>query len=168
MANGLQEVEQVIHRAVRRTGRNMAIFGILIVALGGFMIALHAFEIDSEAQSMSTGALVLLYGFAILFILTGLWMLYVAFFKNRKQGDRFLFVLQHQPELLQEIYVQYIVGSNAPERLYPGQIVPRLASLSLIIVYQDKTSYHLQMNAEHINAVVPYLQLQAPHAMSSS
>lgn len=72
-------------RAAHRRGRLQGLFvAALSAGLGIFMIALHALELDPEAGRMGTAAVVALYGFAVLFILTGIGLVWVALFRSGK------------------------------------------------------------------------------------
>lgn len=88
-------------RAAHRRGRLQGLFvAALSAGLGAFMIALHALKLDPEAASMGTGAVVALYGFAVLFILTGAGLLWVALFKSGKDMVELERRLQQAPETI--------------------------------------------------------------------
>jgi hypothetical protein len=88
-------------RAAHRRGRVQGLFvAALSAGLGAFMIALHALKLDPEAASMGTGAVVALYGFAVLFLLTGAGLAWVALFKSGKDVAELAHRLEHAPETI--------------------------------------------------------------------
>jgi hypothetical protein len=87
-----------LHAAARR-GRIQGLFAAALSAgLGAFMIALHALQIDPEAASMGTGAIIALYAFAGLFIITGIGLVWVALFKSSKDRAELERRLRDAPE----------------------------------------------------------------------
>jgi hypothetical protein len=88
-------------RAASRRGRIQGLFAAALSAgLGAFMIALHALKLDPEAASMGTGAVVALYAFAVLFILTGFGLVWVALFKSGKDQAELERRLRDAPETI--------------------------------------------------------------------
>lgn len=165
MSKTKEQIVALIKKEVRRGARIMALVGLGTLGLGAFMICLHVFEWDSELKDSTTAMIVALYFFAILFVLVGVGMLYVAIFKNADNGNQFLKVLLEQPEEIAEIYVNCNVGTDPPFRidLYT-QEVPRLGHLSLVVSYRDKKAFQLQMKAAHAGEIVHFCRQHAPHA----
>ncbi len=87
-----------LHAAARR-GRIQGLFAAALSAgLGAFMIALHALKIDPEVATMGTGAVVALYAFASLFVITGVGLVWVALFKSGRDRAELERRLREAPE----------------------------------------------------------------------
>lgn len=72
-----------LHAAHRRSQVQGLFVAALSGGLGAFMIALHALGLDPDAARLGTAALVALYGFATLFLLTAIGLVWVALFRSR-------------------------------------------------------------------------------------
>lgn len=147
-----------VRAATAKTARTMNILGPCIVGLGAFMIALHALELDSEAADMSTGALVALYGFALVFIATGLLMLYVGLFKFAKMGRAVVGALTGDTSVLEKVEYTSIQAANAPGEL------GRVHQLRFDIRGHKATT--LTFRKEDIEPILAYVRLKAPHALT--
>ena len=92
-------------------------------------------------------------------------MFYVALFKNAENGNHFLDMLHGRPDGIEEIYVQFNVGTNPPQYidLYTHQ-VPKLAHLALVVKYQDGKSFQLPMKKDFAGEIIHYCRQLAPHA----
>ncbi len=137
----------------------MNIMGPCIVALGVFMIALHALELDSEAADMSTTALVALYGFAVVFIAAGLGMLYVGLFKFARMGRAVVGALSGDPSALKKVEYRTIQAANAPGEL------GRAHQLCFEFRGRRKTT-QLAVRAADVEPILALVRLKAPHALS--
>jgi|GEM_PF-2024050 len=159
-----QEIEQIVQTSIKKTGRNIGCVGFFAIALGGFMIALHAFKLDPSARNMSTFGQIALYFFAILFILAGVAMFYVSMFKNGESGKKLLTRLQHQPETIREVYVNHLFSTNAPTRIDVEAGLPAMGVFYLVIDYKDDSTYQIKVTKQDIPKLWGYLQQQVPHA----
>ncbi len=149
-----------IHAATTKTARTMNVMGPCIVALGLFMIALHALELDSEAADMGTAALVALYGFALVFIATGLLMLYVGLFKFARMGRAVIGALTGDPSVLEKVEYTTIQAANAPGAL------GRVHQLRFNIVGR-KQATTLTVREEDVEPILGLVRRKAPHALGS-
>ena len=152
-----QEITTLLQKTIRRTGRGMLLVGLLALPLGLFMIALHVLKLDPSAGEMSTGMLAALYGFAILFIGTGILMIYAALFKNAAKGQRFLDTLAHRPEQIKQVTHKIIQAQGAPGKL--GQ------AHQIIIGYAAGGNLTLSVKARDAEPILGYLAARAPHAV---
>ncbi len=142
--------------ATRKTARRMVLVGPGIAAFGGFMIALHALELDPDTADMSTGALAALYGFALLFIATGLAMVYIGAFKIAGKGRRVVAVLSGSPDALTKVQHVTIQAQGAPGSL------GRVHQLQFTI---GSEAVSLTVDAKDVEPILAYVARQAPHAL---
>lgn len=133
--------------------------GPAIAALGAFMIALHLFEIDSEAADMGTGALVALYGFGLVFIATGIGMLYVGMFKFAAMGRAVIGALTGDPSVLEKVAYTTIQAANAPGKL------GRVHQLRFDIKGRKSTT--ITVSEADVEPILAFVRERAPHALSS-
>ena len=157
---GEQEVLDRVRAATAKTARTMNITGPCIVVLGLFMIALHALELDSEAADMSTGAVAALYGFALVFIATGLLMLYIGLFKFAKTGRNIIGALTGDPSVLEKVEYTVIQAANAPGDL--GKVH------QLRFAIRGRSAAVLTVRAEDVEPILELVRLKAPHALASA
>ncbi len=150
-----------VRAATAKTARTMNIMGPFIVALGVFMIALHALELDSEAADMSTGALVALYGFALVFIGTGGLMLYVGLFKFARMGRAVIGALTGDTSALEKVVYTTIQAANAPGKL------GRVHQLRFEIRGRTKATT-LTVREEDVEPILALVRARAPHALAGS
>lgn len=139
----------------------MNIMGPCIVALGAFMIALHALDLDSEAADMSTGALAALYGFGLLFIATGLLMLYVGLFRFAAMGRAVIGALSTDASVLEKVEYIRIQAANAPGKL--GLV----HQLRFDIRGRGKATT-LTVREEDVEPILAHVRLKAPHALAGA
>lgn len=144
-----------LRTATRKTTRGMVIMGVGVVLLGGFMIALHAFELDSEAADMGTGALAALYGFAILFLLVGVAMVYVALFKVARKTRSLIGALVSEPHRIRKVTHQTIQSKSAPGEL---------GKVHQLIFDVDGDTHTLTVKPADVEAIVAYARTRAPAA----
>ncbi len=156
---GEQDVLDRIRAATTKTARTMSIMGPAIAALGAFMIALHLFEIDSEAADMGTGALVALYGFGLVFIATGIGMLYVGMFKFAAMGRAVIGALTGDPSVLEKVAYTTIQAANAPGKL------GRVHQLRFDIKGRKSTT--ITVSEADVEPILAFVRERAPHALSS-
>jgi len=154
---GEQQVLDLIRGAVSKQARTMTILGPFIIALGVFMIALHALELDSEAADMGTGALAALYGFAIVFIATGALMMYVGLFKFAAMGRAVVGALTSDPQAIEKVEYITIQAANAPGRL--GMV----HQLSFQIRGRKATRFSVK--EPDVEPILAYVRQKAPHAV---
>jgi len=148
-----------IRAATAKTARTMNVTGPCIVALGLFMIALHALGIDSEAADMSTAALVALYGFALVFIATGLLMLYMGLFKFARMGRAVIGALTGDPSVLDKVVYTTVQAANAPGAL------GRVHQLRFDIRGR-KQATTLTVREEDVEPILALVRQNAPHALT--
>lgn len=150
-----------IRAATAKTARTMNIMGPCIVALGVFMIALHALELDSEAADMSPAALAALYGFALVFIGTGALMLYVGLFKFARMGRAVIGALTADTSALQKVEYTTIQAANAPGAL------GRVHQLRFDIRGRTKATT-LTVREEDVEPILALVRAKAPHALANA
>ncbi len=134
------------------------LMGPAIAALGAFMIALHALELDSEAADMGTAALVALYGFAILFIGVGLLMMYVGMFKFAAMGRAVIGALTGDTSVLEKVEYITIQASNAPGKL------GRVHQLRFDITGRKATT--ITVSEADVEPILALVRERAPHALA--
>ncbi|MBV1861349.1 MAG: hypothetical protein KUG77_23220 [Nannocystaceae bacterium] len=154
-----QDALDRIRAATAKTARTMNIAGPCIVVLGLFMIALHALELDSEAADMSTAALIALYGFALVFVATGLLMLYIGLFKFAAMGRAVIGALIGDPSVLEKVEYTVIQAANAPGRL------GRVHQLRFDLRGRRKATT-LTVREEDVEPILALVREKAPHALS--
>lgn len=156
---GEQQVLDLIRDAIRKTGRTMTFMGPAIAAVGVFMIALHLLELDPEAKDMSTAAVVALYGFGILFIATGLLMVYVGLFKYAAMGRAVIGVLSGDPSRLKKVESITIQAANAPGKL------GRVHQLRFDI--EGRKAVTVTVRETDVEPILAFVQSRAPHALTA-
>lgn len=127
-----------------------------IAAFGGFMIALHALELDPATADMGTGALAALYGFALLFIVTGLAMVYLGAFKIAGKGGRVVAALSGSPGQITKVQHVTIQAQGAPGSL--GRVHQMQFTIGAEVVT-------LTVAADDVEPILAYVARQAPHAL---
>jgi len=146
----------LLESSFKRTARSMIIIGLGVVALGVFMIALHLFEIDPEAADMGTGMLVALYFFALLFVATGLGMLWVGFVKGPRDAREIRALVMHSPDKIQKFWRYVTTGTGNPDGVGAQNFVK-------ILMHNDKL-HQLSVKKSDIAAILEFLARQAPGA----
>ncbi len=131
--------------------------GVLALVVGVFMMSLHIFELDSEAQDMSTVALGALYGFAGLFVIVGVGMVYMGLFKMAAKGQRLVGVLVGEPHRLASVEYKTVQARNAPGEL--GRVH------QLFFTVDDK-SIVLSVRRDDVEPILSYVRGRAPHALA--
>lgn len=150
------EILDLIRGATKRSGRRMAIVGIGMLLMGGFMVSLHAFEIDSEAADMSTGALAALYGFAALFALFGAGMVWMGLFKFEARGRAIVAALAGDSRALEKVEHVVIQTKGAPGKL--GQV----HQLAFTV---GGTATQLTVKEADVAPILGFVAERAPHAL---
>lgn len=138
----------------------MSILGPCIVGLGGFMIALHALELDPEAADMGTAAVVALYGFALVFIATGLLMLYIGLFKFARMGRAVIGALTGDASVLEKVEYTTTQAASAPGAL------GRVHQLRFDIRGRKQATM-LTVREEDVEPILALVRLKAPHALGN-
>ena len=144
-----------LRTATRKTTRGMVIMGVGTALLGGFMIVLHALELDADAADMGTAALAALYGFAILFLLVGALMIYVALFKLARKSRSLIGALVSEPHRIRKITHQTIQSKSAPGDL---------GKVHQLVFDVDGDALTLTVKAADVEAIVVYARTRAPAA----
>lgn len=147
-----------IRAATTKTARVMIVLGIGTFLLGLFMMALHLFEIDSEAQDMGTAALVALYGFGGLFVVVGVLMAYMGLFKMAAKGQRLIAVLVSEPARLTRLEYKTVQAQGAPGEL---------GKAHQLLFHVDGKAIALQVKRDDVQPILTYVGAQAPHALAS-
>lgn len=107
-------VQQLIAASMRRTTIMMTGMGILTFLLGGLMIALHLFELDSEMADAGTGTLVALYLFGALFLAVGALMIFIGLVKNPRVRLELEDALTNNPQKIKR-YWRWVVTSTGKD-----------------------------------------------------
>lgn len=156
---GEQDVLDRIRAATTKTARTMSIMGPCIAALGAFMIALHLFEIDSEAADMGTAAVAALYGFGLLFIATGVGMFYMGVFKFAAMGRAVIGALTGDSSVLEKVEYTTIQAANAPGKL------GRVHQLRFDIKGRKSTT--ITVSEADVEPILSFVRQRAPHAVGA-
>ena len=123
----------------------MGCVGVGTLALGGFMVALHAAELDPEMADAGLGVIVALYFFAVLFLLVGLLMLKVALLgpgeaaQIRKKAHR---IRQVEP---------FVIKTEGYEHLPGGQHGVR-------VHFDDDTLVQLNVSEAEVAPLVAHIE----------
>lgn len=105
---------ELLAKSMRRTTIMSFAVGLGTLLLGGFMIALHLFELDSEMADAGTGMIVALYVFAVLFIGVGALMLFVTLVKNPRIRSEIEDALHNNPQNIKR-YWRWVVTSTGKD-----------------------------------------------------
>lgn len=154
---GEREVLDLIRVATRRSGRRLVIVGVGIALFGGFMIALHALGLDSEAADMSTAAVAALYGFGGLFFLVGGAMAWMGLFKFQARGRTIIGALSGDGRALEKVEHIVIQARNAPGTL--GQVH------QLAFTVGGKAT-QLTVREPDVAPILGFVAERAPHALA--
>lgn len=148
---------QILERALRSSNRKMGCIGTGIVALGAFMIALHAAKLDPSAAKMTTAGVVGLYFFGALFIATGLAGLYVAFVKSASQTRAILDALDRDPAQLERVEA-FVVKTEGLEAAPGGQHGVRF-------FLRGAPMWQVLTSKDDVEPILRYVRSRAPHAL---
>lgn len=153
------EMLTILKKSIRSTGRKQLLVAALALPTGLFMVAAQGLGLDpSSFEGMSTFGLVLLYGFGVVFIATGAYMIYSALFMNARKGELFLERLASSPEQIRKITHNIYQHADAPGKL--GQ------AHQIQVEYDGGSKWHLAVQAKHTDAILQYLADRAPHAFA--
>jgi len=137
--------------SMRRTTIISSAVGLGTVLLGGFMIALDIFELDSEMADAGTGMIVALYVFGLLFIAVGVLMLFVGLVKNPRIRRELEDAIHNNPQKIKR-YWRWVVTSTGKDTGIGAQnyikIEMRDGQTHQISVTQANIDPFLQMLAE--------------------
>lgn len=148
-------------RAAHRRGRLQGLFvAALSAGLGVFMIALHALGLDPEARSLGTGAVVALYGFAVVFILTGVGLVWVALFKSGKDQAELERRLRDAPETIALARRQVATRRG----VQPARSEADFGAHQAHIEGTDGRTFLLNASPTQVSDVLRLVQSRCPHA----
>jgi hypothetical protein len=148
---------QILERALRSSARKTGCIGFGVLALGAFMIALHAARLDPSAAKMSTAGVVALYFFGVLFVFTGLAGIYVALVKSASQARAILHALDTDPSAIERIE-SFVIKTQGAENLPGGQHGVRF-------FLRGSPMWQVLTSKDDVEPIVRYVRSRAPHAV---
>lgn len=142
----------IIRKGLMSMRRQMLIIAPIVLGLGLFMIALHAFNWDPEAYLMPRSQVVLLYGFALLFCAVGGLGLWMGLIKAPRSAEHFLQILQYTPMRIRKVYpfvVRVQGGGDLGARYYVRAEI------------DDGTTVQIASNRDEAPKILDYIEQKA-------
>ena len=156
-------MQNILMNDIRKTTKNLGYMGIFFVCLSISAMCLRALSSESFLQSLSWGATAAFYVITTLFIVLGVFLIYVGLYVNDRRGKEFIHCLENDPEKIKEIYFQLMTGEEKPKKISLAQSIPQSGTLHMIILYHESNQYQINISLANASKIFEYVKTQAKH-----
>ncbi|BBM82451.1 hypothetical protein [Candidatus Uabimicrobium amorphum] len=156
-------MQEALMNDIRKTTKNLGYMGIFFFCLSISALFLRSLSSASFLQNLSWGATIAFYTITPLFVILGLFLIYVGLYVNDRRGKEFIHCLNNDPKKIKEIYFQIMQGQEKPKRIRLSDGIPAEGTLYMIILYHESNQYQISISLANAQQIFEYVKTQASH-----